>query len=1264
MDRKTILLYVVLGSIGAIFFVAILGTITGATLVSTFGAFQKAFLGKVIKFSIAGSEKALSLAQGTITTVGSTSLSAISMVSSASAAIQKSLFETTFLVANMAGVAVEGAVTTVKELLEVMMRMTEKLVSMIAKFANTSLEMVSNAMKATAKMLSKTEDTVKKFSFEAVVPAITKAFNLTKDMAMNVGKIMGKILPMYMNILKRGMEVIVGGEVFMVGLYAVSAYVSVTITLGKGFLDKLFGTSVIELIINALKGVFTNILVGSANPFSICNIVTNLIYPVFAPVVAPNIPLFGSTLKRCDRELIRLGLATITKGKLCKAFPVTAAQAVFCLLEKVGTIEILPRIPRIAFGPRDFMRMAGINPKVFGRIGGFIPSVGIGPFGPFTINRLLSGIANALADFLDMAMREVTKEMKNMTSSFGSEFKSVSFAISNPRPAGAMTVQAREQTTSLTNASNSLTSSLRRFESFPPKYPDYDIFLSNEVYPVLLRMARLTRLITTSDITFSTYSVLYGNILPSQLKGALGDVLDANEETFRVAINMDNHGYRISEQVWIETTSGFVRSQVERVDGRNRFEVSTKNIIQTPRIFEAPSGFTNTSNDITVPMIDVENFLLRVIRKKFITRFIVDAPFYTFPSGSDGIKIEKTVFDGSFYGIGSDERVWRLTGSIWTPDNGTPTQVRDLYLHSGKLLAATPQGIFVKQGAWTGIATSLSNVHSLMGLNSSELIIGGDGRVDIFNHINGSVRNILNDIDGPVKSIAVNDDASVIYIGGDFFNVEGATFNLVAGYDISENKWFALRTGIQESTSEPAVTKLIFNAGRLIAYGSFNPVYIYDVQRDVWDRFRTPTRVFSDFTLDDNTILFCLESGALRILYPNTITLVDLEIELTEKGSLYQDGENVIINGRNRINLNNIRLSSPTVSGLITIRNGIARSTVKLFVGTTLTIGTLRTEVTGTSGDSVTLSVLPSGSLTSAPFVGRIPPIAEEISNIYFANVLSLYTLSTNGLQFTGSLNISSSGKVTSEQDMVIGTIITTSTNFRTKVVDIISDGFILNPPFPPSSNNSSVTFTGNIPTIISFLDDIVRLNPSNTFISNAQERNIVNQRLRELYSDFIDNSTIIPARYLQLRSFESEVELISLLLEGIPELALIKFRAGGIDDGTNASIPTLLITAFRQMLRALLRRVFQEWQSARDRMVSFLRNVPGIPGFSFCIIWFIKCRKRISTPSINFHSIATRVSSLVDSIVLKLMDLSDAFLDKLMGPSANNSATPEFDYQ
>lgn len=98
-------------------------------------------------------------------------------------------------------------------------------------------------------------------------------------------------------------------------------------------------------------------------------------------------------------------------------------------------------------------------------------------------------------------------------------------------------------------------------------------------------------------------------------------------------------------------------------------------------------------------------------------------------------------------------------------------------------------------------------------------------------------------------------------------------------------------------------------------------------------------------------------------------------------------------------------------------------------------------------------------------------------------------------------------------------------------------------------------------------------------------------------------------------------------------------------------------------MLRSMLRRVFKIWQDARDDMVSYLRSVPGIPSFSFCLFWFIKCRLRISTPSINFHTIATRVSSIVDSIVLRLMDLTDSFLDKMMGPSANNSATPEFDY-
>lgn len=535
--------------------------------------------------------------------------------------------------------------------------------------------------------------------------------------------------------------------------------------------------------------------------------------------------------------------------------------------------------------------------------------------------------------------------------------------------------------------------------------------------------------------------------------------------------------------------------------------------------------------------------------------------------------------------------------------------------------------------------------------------------------------NISNDVDGNVNSIVVDLVTQTIYIGGDFYSVSGTPMNLVAGYKLSDGLWFSLRNGIGESTSS-SVDRLIFNDGRLFAYGNFSSLYIFNFQLNIWNKTTPSSKIVSDLTLNDGVLLFCLEDKKLNFLFPGSITGSPTGIELTASGSLFQDGDSLIIGGVNRININSVRLATPRVSGFITYIQGFfATSSVRLFAGTVLTIGTFRTTVQEvTSSGQIILNPLPSTDLKDVAFVGRVPSLSDEITSVFFANALADYSLVERDGEIGGTFTISSTGVVTSDvPDIVIGTIITTTGNFRTKVFGSSLDGLILEPPLPTSLNGQTVTFTGRTPTILSLIFDILKLNPNNVYLSNVAERTDVGNKLQNLFNDFVEVTSIIPIRYIGNQNLAAENVIAANFIASTPEFVLLKYRVGQIDDLSTASIDTVLRVVFRQMLRSMMRRIFEIWRRDRDERVNFLKLIPGIPSRSICLLYVPKisfrgiswsCEIRITTPSVNFHDIAMKVSAQIDRIILALISLGEDFLDPIMGPDPKNAETPAFNYQ
>lgn len=1256
LDRKTVLIYVALGTIGAILLIVIFGSFAGIALTSAYGKFQVQFVGKVLKFTVTNADRVLAIAQNTVTSIGKTTLSTISITASTVAAMQKTLFELTFFVANQVGVVVEGAITSIKELLEILTRLTEKVVNLVATFSKTAIDIVSRAMKSTVRMISKSVESVKTFATEVFVPALRKTFKLTQEMAENVTKIMTKILPIYMEVLKTGMQVVIGGEAFTVGLYAISAYVALSISLGHAFINRIFGGNIIQLIVNTLQGVFTDILVGAVNPFSLCNLVTELVYPVLGPVVAPNIPIFGSTLKRCDRELIKLGLYIITKGKMCRKFPNAVVQAISCILGNVGNITIIPKIPSIGFSSNDLLRLAGIDSRAFGYLGGALPSISVGPFGPYTINNLLTGIADALQSYMEMSFRQFTKDMSSLSGSFGTAYKSVSFSIVNPRPSGALATQAREQTGQISSDSTTLTNSLVALSAFRPKYPELDVFLRVTILPILINMVRQIRLLGNNLLLdFNAYRNLYNSVLPDVISGTKsGDT-----------ITMPDHGYSLRNQVWIETVSnGYVKRTITEIVDREKFKIDLTDVSSIPEIFEAPETFPSTINE-------VEIFLLNVIRKKYITKFQVDTNDFT-PSTDSFTNLVK--LNGVLYGIkGTVGKVYSLVGNAWVEDILSPSDTRSLIIFDQKVYAASPAGVFIRNSGWVKI-TGTGDSYSLCFLDPDRLIIGSAGSVDVYSRLSQGLTNLANDIDGNVNSIVVDPVSQTMYIGGDFLSVNGTPMNLVAGYGLTEGSWFSLRNGINE-TGSPGVSRLIFNSGRLLAYGSFSSLYIFNFQLNLWNGTTPSSKIVSDLTLDDGVILFCLENKTLNLLFPNSISTIFSGIELTKSGSLFQDGDSLYIGGVNRININSVRLASPTVSGFISFANGFATSSVSLFAGTALTIGTFRTtvqEVTQTGG--LVLNPAPNTVLNNVPFTGRIPTILDEISSVFFANALAEYSLASNGRVISGKLNISSSSVVTSTiPDIVIGTIITTG-NFRTKVVGSTGAGVLtLVPALPVSLNSTPVDFTGRIPTILSLLFDVLKLNTENSYIKISDVRSDVSAKLETLYNDFIDFTSIIPIRYLGNQTLVAENVLAANFIASTPEFILLKYRVGRVDDFKTASIDTVLRVVFRQMLSSLVRRFNEIWERELNSQVEFLKTFPDIPSRTICLVPGVKfsfkgppkivCLQSIDIQGVNIGDVASKVTNRVTNLIKSIANLTPSFIDSVMGPDPGSSETPAFNY-
>jgi methanogenic corrinoid protein MtbC1 len=1248
LDRKTLMIYVVLGSIGAILLVAIFGSFAGVAMVGEYARFQVAFMGKFLKFTVNNADKVLSITQNTVTSIGKTSLATISVTASTIAAIQKTLFELTFFVASQTGIIVAGAVTTVKEALELLTRMAEKVVSMVATFAKTSIDIVSRAMKATTRMIGKTVDSVNKFATEVFVPALRKTFKLTQEMAENITKIMTKILPLYMEVLKRGMQVVLGGEVFSVGLYAISAYMSMNIYFGAAFVKRIFGTNVVELIINALKGIFTEVLVGTLNPFSLCSVVTELVKPALSPVVAPNIPIFGSTLKKCDTELIKLGLFIATKGRLCGVIPSVISEAITCMLGRVGNIQIIPSVPRIEFSASRLLGLIGLPSEILRYVS--VPSLGIGGFGPFTINRLLQGVFDALTDYLEMAMRRFTREMSSLAGSFGTAYKSVSFSIVNPKQSGALRNQAVEQTRALESDQSSLISSLTPLTSFPQKFPELDSLYSTAILPILQEMVKRVRLLgNTVLLNFEAYRILYVAILPSLLTGALS----GNN------ITMNDHGYDLGDEVFIQTSGGFVRRRITNIVSRNGFKIDLTDVVQTPQILEAPHQ--NTTEEVGINII--ESFLLRVIQKKYFARFFKEEDTSLTTKLTGIVKLSE-----DFYGISSSGKVWRNNSE----DLLSPT--KSLIIFAGTVYAATDTGVYFRN-SFNEWPLALPNVkaRALEVLDANRLLVGSEGRLDVLTP-GASPQLITNDIDGDINSIVFDPDSQTVYVAGEFGRINDITMNLVAGYRLTDGTWFSLRSGINEPGSGAGAEKIILFDGRLVVYGDFAPLYIYDISRDIWTRITPPSKIISHVLLNDGVLLLGLQSGRLSFLFPGSNSLTSSGVEVSEMGSLFQDGELIYIQGTKRINVNKIRLSIPTITGTITSAPGGFSTSMRLFPGTVLTIGSFRTRVVAVSpGGIVTLEQTPPTTLVNARFSGRIPSILDEITLVYFANALAEYVLADRSRPVSGTLTIS--GTVTTTSNIVVGTVLSVN-GFRTKVIGVTvtnnTSTVILSPPLPTSLSGSQ-NFTGSIPTILSIVNSILQQNTRNSFISDASERALTSTTLEQLYNDFIDFTSTIPNRYLVLENLAPQNVLVANFIVSVPEYTLLKYRAGKVQENqTTASIVTMLSVIFRQMIVVIIKKIKDEiLNEARSRVDSVVRRLPNVSTPSFCMVWGVKftpapkdyCIQELPSVTVSFSRIADEVMNIIQKLVDELVSETEGFISKLAGPVVNNAETPAFNF-
>lgn len=1260
------MIYVVLGSIGSIIMLTIFGSFAGMSVLGEYAKFQTKFVGNVIKLSVKSADKVFSITQKTITTVGKTTLATISATSSAITKIQKTLFDVTFFIASKVGMVIEGSVTTVKEALEILTRLAEKIVTMIASLAKTSIDIVSRAMKTTVKMIGKTVDSVKKFAIEVFVPALRKTFKLTKEMAMTVTKIMTRILPIYLEFLKRGTQIVVGGEVFTVGLYAVSAYVAMSIQLGTSFVRRIFGTNVVELIIDSLRGVFSNIFVGTLDPFSICSVVTGLIQPILGPIVAPNIPVFGSTLKRCDTQLIKAGLFLSTKGKLCKNLPSVFIQAISCVLERVGSTEIIPSIPRIGFSVSQLLELIDIPSRVTDVIGSAIPSIGIGGFGPFSINSLLRGIFDALVEYLEMALRELTKEMSSLASSFGTAYKSVSFSTTNPKQSGALATQAKDQTRNLQIDASNLTSSLNALSQFPPKFPELDTLYSNVISPLLESLRKRIRLLgNITLLDFNSYRILYRDVLSSVNKAMVEDG----------KLIMNDHGYAIGDQVFIEITGGGVsRRRISSIISKDVFITDLQDVVANDEgieVFEAP--FDDTSSTVAINV--AESFLLRVIRKKYFARFLVDENVFSPPEEefTDIVNVQNV-----FYGIGGvNKNLWINSGGSWAEDIGSPINSNSLVVIGGDLYVAADEGVSVRNnsnGTWSTILPNV-NARALATLKPDRLVVGTDRSLIILSLSSGAEELVTADVDGAINSAVVDEEKQIIYVVGEFNRINDVTMNMVSGYRLTDRTWFSLREGINEPNSPNGASKIIYYGDSLVVYGDFNPVYIYNIPKDIWNRVTPRSRIFSHTILDDGILLFCLNNRELSFLYPGETSLVGASVEISQTGSLFQDGDFLYIRGVNRININKVRLALPSVVGTITLENGVFVSSIRLFAGTRIVIGRLRTRVTGVfeNGSLSFDPPLPS-DFTTARFIGVIPSISDEIALVYFANSLADYTLELRSEGVEGELTVGSDGVVTSDKEIPLGTILNVG-ELRVKVVEIVNDNYILVPPFPESDNGTTKGFTGRIPTILSILNDIVQQNSSNVFIKDPSEREPISSQLEILYTDFVEFTSTIPIRYLTFEALNEQNVLVANFIVSVPEFTLLKYRVGQVEENQKtASIITMLSTVFRQIMLVIVRKIKQmvsdEANSTVDRV---LRPIPTITTPSFCIagypsldsklrpIWV--CTAELPSYSINFGDIANKVLSEVDKLIDSLINESDAFVTSIMGPVLAGVETPAFNF-